>query len=237
MSRRPVSIWIHERLERARWLTLGGAIGLIPLSMLAASVTWWMVYVMLYRGLGFLLELSHAQISSICWAFLGTVYVWHFLAGCRFTEEYSFNGPPHTFADRMMMRMSSRGHAAAFVADPSMAISAATYLTAWFLLSPQLLALSIAMFRRTLALKRLDDQTAERVLATMMKGQSRLPLTELRERFQPASETELIGGLTALDGVVLIGAETDSPALTVAPRLNEDYKDWLAARRERQAAL
>lgn len=236
MSRRPVSIWIHERLERARLLTLGGAIGLIPLSMLAASVTWWAVFCTVYHLLRYPLGLSYEQIATISWSVLAIAYVWQLASTWHKSRHTELGGYEESFADHLMMEAAQSSSSFG-----EYMLRRETAFLAWFLflffLGPQFLCLSVALFRRTLALKRLDDETAERVLAAMMKGQSRLPLDEIQERFKPTSQTELIGGLTALDGVVLIGAKTDSPALTVAPRLNEDYKDWLAARRERQAAL
>ena len=236
MSRRPVSIWIHERLERARLLTLGGAIGLIPLSMLAASVTWWAVFCTVYRLLRYPLGLSYEQIATISWSVLVIAYVWQLASTWHRSRHAELGGYEESFADHLMMEAAQSSSSF----GEYMLRREAAFL-GWFLffffMGAQFLCLSVALFRRALALKRLDDETAERVLAAMMKGQTRLPLDEIRERFKLTSQTELIGGLTALDGVVLIGAETDSPALTVAPRLNEDYKDWLAARRERQAAL
>ncbi len=236
MCRRPVSIWIHERLERARLLTLGGAIGLIPLSMFAASVAWWAVYYTLVRLLRYPLGLSNEQLSTFSWSIVAIAFVWQLAATWHRSGHAHLGNYQESFADHLMMEAAQSSSSFG-----EYLLRRETAVLAWFLfifsIGPQLLCLSVALFRRVQALKRLDDETAERVLAAMMKGQSRLPLEEIRERFKPKSQTELIGGLTALDGVVLIGAETDSPALTVAPRLNEDYKDWLAARRERQAAL
>ncbi len=236
MSSRSVAIWTHERLERTRWLTLAGAIGLIPLSMFAASVTWWAVYYTLVRLLRYPISLSGEQLSTFSWSVVAIAYLWQLAATWHRSRHAQFGGYQESFAEHLMMEAAQSSSSFG-----EYMLRRETAVLAWFLfifsMGPQFLCLSIALFRRALALKRLDDETAERVLAAMMKGQSRLPLDEIRERFKPTSQMELIGGLTALDGVVLIGAETDSPALTVAPRLNEDYKDWLVARREQQAPL
>ena len=236
MSRRPVSIWIHERLERARLLTLGGAVGLIVATAVASTYSWSLIHQMVEYVNLVILSGSSAQSASVTSVILLSLFAWELLSTWRRGSSLQLDGNAVSFSEGLMLESASYGSSYGAFAVRRHILGVLILLWIIFL-APRLLCMAVALFRRFHALKQLDDETAERVLATMMKGQSRLPLDEIRERFKPKSQTELIGGLTALDGVVLIGAETDSPALTVAPRLNEDYKDWLAARREQQAAL
>lgn len=236
MSRRPVSIWIKERLERARQLTLAGAVGLILATVFVAVyssslINQWVEY------FNWVLFSDPPMPSALVTAVIMVcLFVWELVSTWRRSSELLLAGHEVSYSEGLMLDSLSFGssYGAFMLRRHMLAIAIILWI---ILLAPRLLCLSIAMFRRALALKRLDDDTTERVISTMMKGESRLTIDEIRERFHPPSETELIGGLTALDGVVLIGADTDSPALTVAPRLTEDYKDWLAARKERQAAL
>lgn len=194
------------------------------------------VFLAILIGFGTLLHLTGSQLVLGAWAILAVIFVWQFLAGHLFKEEYRFSGKPLSMSEWTMIRMSGSSFAV-FLFDPAAAGAFVTVLTALFLSAPRMLQLAVGLVQRAQVLQRLDRSTTLRILSTMMKGESRLSLDEIRERFSPPSMTELIGGLTALDGFVLIGTDTDSPSLTVAPRLTEDYKDWLAARRERQAAL
>jgi len=236
VSRRPVSIWIHERLERARWLTLGGAVGLIVATGVASVYSWSLIHQLVEYVNLVILSGSPVSAAMMTSTILLGLFAWELISTWRRAGSFELEGHRVSFSDSLMLESASYGSSYGAFAMRRHILG--VLIVMWILfLAPRLLCMSVALCRRFLALKRLDDDTAERVLATMMKGQSRLPLDEIRERFKPKSQTELIGGLTALDGVVLIGAETESPALTVAPRLTEDYKDWLAARREQQAAL
>jgi hypothetical protein len=236
VSQRPVSIWIHERLERARWMTLGGAIGLIAATAVASTYSWSLIYQMVEYVDLVIHSGSPIPIAAVTSTILLSLSGWELISTWRRASALQVDGTAVSFSEGLMLESASYGSSYGAFAVRRHILGVLILLWIIFL-TPRLLCMAVALFRRFQALKRLDDDIAERVVAKMMKSQTRLPLTEIRERFQPASETELIGGLTALDGVVLIGAETDSPALTVAPRLNEDYKDWLAARRARQAAL
>ncbi len=236
MSRRPVSIWIHERLERARLLTLGGAIGLVVATVIASTYSWSLIYqIVEYVSLVILFG-SPIPVAAVTSTILLSLFGWELISTWRRASALQVDGNAVSFSEGLMLESASYGSSYGAFAVRHHILGVLILLWIIFL-APRLLCMAVVLFRRFLALKRLDDNVAERVVAKMMKGHSRLPLDEIRDRFKPTSQTELIGGLTALDGVVLIGAETDSPALTVAPRLNEDYKDWLAARREQQAAL
>ncbi|MBI1310682.1 hypothetical protein GC176_05180 [bacterium] len=236
MSRRPVSIWIRERLKRARWLTLAGAVGLILATVVASIYSWSLIHQMVDFFNVFVFSGNPIPAAVVTSIILLSLFAWELASTWRRSSALELDGHEVSFFDGLLVESASYGSSyGAFMMRRKILYLAIVF---WIVfLAPRLLCLSLMLLRRFLALKRLDDNTAERVIATMMKGEFRLTLAEIRERFQPASETELIGGLTALDGVVLIGAETESPALTVAPRLTEDYKDWLAARKERQAAL
>lgn len=236
MSRRPVSIWIHERLEKARWMMLGGAIGLIVSTVVASVYSWSLLHQMVDYVNLVILSGSPTQAAAVTSVILLILFAWELISTWRRASAFELDGHSTSFSEGLMLESASYGSSyGAFAARRHIL---GLLIVLWIIfLAPRLFCMSIGLFRRFLALKRLDDEVANRVVAKMMKSQSRLPLSEIRERFQPTSETELIGGLTALDGVVLIGAESESPALTVAPRLAEDYKDWLAARREQPAAL
>ena len=202
---------------------------MIPLSMLAASVTWWAVYCTLYRLLRYPPGLSLAQTSTVCWSVVTIVYFWQLASTWHQARHAGRGGYEESFADHLMMEAAQSSSSFGEFMLRREAAFLAWFLSIFFI-GPQLLCLSVALFRRALALKRLDDDTAQRVLATIMKGQSRLSLVEIEKRFRPSSMVELIGGLTAIDGVVLVGAGTNAPALTIAPRVTEEYNDWLSSR-------
>jgi hypothetical protein len=218
-------------------MTLGGAVGLAALSALTARFIWGL----LFGVVGFLFavlrigsEAATHVVSSILLA--GFLLIPLVSAFRRPANQSLMPGHEPTFVDRLLMDSAGWGDSYGSWVIRREALALSIMLTI-ACLAPQFLLMSVVMFRRALALKRLDDGLAVQVISVMMKGESRLKLDEIRERFRPESPLELIGGLTALDGVVLIRAETDSPALTVAPRVTEEYKEWLSVRRREKAVL
>ncbi len=218
-------------------MTLGAAVGLAVLSALTARFTWGLIFGFvnfLFAVLRMGPESAPQIVSSILLA--GFLLVPLVSAFRRPANQSLMPGHEPTFVERLLMDSAGWGDSYGSWVIRREALALSIILTI-ACLAPQFLLMSVVMFRRALALKRLDDDLAVRVVSVMMKGQSRLALAEIRERFLPESPLELIGGLTALDGVVLIGAETESPALTVAPRVTEEYKEWLSARRREKVAL
>ena len=63
------------------------------------------------------------------------------------------------------------------------------------------------------------------VLRELMRAKSGIPLEELVERHKIADPVEMLRTLTAIDGVVAL--TQDDLSLTIAPRLAQEYQDWI----------
>jgi hypothetical protein len=216
--------WYQTKTRDAAKSCWFGAIALIPASLIAATITWWAIFVAMLMGPGLLFKLSWTAVSIMTWVILVVLFAWQFTRGRRHKEEYKFSGRPFTNTEWAAIRLSGETWLT-FVFDPSAGSAFVTFLAAWFLTAPKLAALSLVLHSRATCLNADDVEAYVPVLRELMRAKSGIPLEELVERHKIADPVEMLRTLTAIDGVVAL--TQDDLSLTIAPRLAQEYQDWI----------
>lgn len=216
--------WYQTKTREAAKSCWFGAIALIPVCLIAATITWWAIFIGMLIGPGHLLDLSWTGCSISAWVILAVACVWQFTRGRNHKEEYKFSGRAFSNTEWAAIRLSGETWLT-FVFDPSAGRAFVTFLAAWFITAPKLAGLSLILHARA---KRLNADTIEAympVLCELMQAKSAIPLNELAERHKIADPIDMLRTLTAIDGVVAL--TQDDLSLTIAPRLTQEFQDWL----------
>ena len=218
--------WYHLKTTEAARNCWYGAVALIPATFIAATVTWWVIFVSLYMGLGALMELSYQATSVLCWIILGITFAWQFWCGQRHTEEYNFSGRPLSATESAAIRFSGESWTV-LLFDPKAGRAFITFLAAWFVTAPKLASLAVMLHERA---NRLNDDQIDAympALKNLLAATSAISVEELARQSKLKDPGEMLRTLTAIDGVVAL--TQDDLALTVAPRLTHEFEEWAAA--------
>jgi hypothetical protein len=202
-----------------------GAAALIPATIIAATITWWVILVVMYLGPVMLFPLSHSTVSACCWIILGLTFAWQFFLGQGHSEEYNFSGKPLSATEMAAVQFTGESWAI-FLFDPKAGRAFVTFLAAWFVTAPKLASLAIVLHERA---KRLNADQVEKFMPAMkvlLMSKSAVPVEELAAQSKIAEPVEMVRTLTAIDGVVMLTEGGFS--MTVAPRLAHEFETWSA---------
>lgn len=214
--------WFAEQVQASIRICRIGSILLIPGAVAVAFVTWWIVWMTIGMGLGVLFKLSWGTIDLLTYGFLAALFVWQFTAGRTFKEAYSFSGRNTSELEISLMQAS--GYGWAYIFEPGVAGGLVRVLSLLYLTAPRMVALAIMLHQRAGRLQQMDVDNCGRLMSLLLKAQGRVSFDEI-ERALPGSELQqLIPPLADVDGVVFLNK--DGPALTLAPRVAEEYAKW-----------
>jgi hypothetical protein len=216
--------WYHTKVIEANKSCRFGSIALIPAAMIAATVTWWVTYILLSIGPKTVFNISGESISVVCWIMLPILFVWHFKVGERVKEEHGGSGKPLTTTELAATRYGGETWMK-FIVDPNSGIVLLNFLAAWFITAPKLLSLALILHERVARLSGSQADTCLPALRHLFEAAGSVPITELAEQGKKKLDPiEVMRTLTALDGIV---TETESVlSLSIAPRVVREFEDW-----------
>lgn len=214
--------WFAFRVaESIRWNTVSAAL-LVPGGAVATFLTYWIVWGMVALGLGRLFDLSWTTINVMAAVFIVVIFVWQFTVGRYFEETYALTRDEH--AEQKVTLARATGHGWALLLDLEVASMLVRALTMTFLMGPRMLGASVQLWYRVNRLKQMDVAACGRVVAFLLKSQGRVEIDDIAKRFPEADVVDLVQPLADFDGIVFL--QKDSLALTLAPRLEEDFAEW-----------
>ena len=215
--------WFAARVQEAiRWDTVC-AVLLVPGGAIATFLTYWIVWVMVYLGLGRLFELSDSAVDWITASFMVAIFVWQFTAGRYFEESYALTRDEH--AEQKVALSRAAGGGLAMLLDLQVASMFVRFVTLMFLMGPRMFGAAVKLSQRVRRLKRMDVAASGRVVAYLLKAQGRVCIEDVEHRFPESDVLQILQPLEDFDGVVFLKND-DSVALTLAPRLVEDFEEW-----------
>lgn len=209
--------WFASRVaESIRWNTACAAL-LIPSGMLATFLTYWAVWILIRLGLGSLFDLSSAATHGLTTTFVVVSFVWQFTVGRHFEETYAITRDKSEQQKISLTREVRRW-------DPEIAAMLIRALTLTFLMGPRMLGASVQLWYRARRLKQMNIRVCGQIVAFLMKAQGRVEIDDIAQRFPDNDVVRLLQPLADFDGIVFL--QKDSLALTLAPRLVEDFEEW-----------
>jgi hypothetical protein len=218
--------WFAYRVaESIRWNTVSAAL-LIPGGALATFLTYWIVWGMVALGLGRLFDLSWTTIHVMAAVFIVAIFVWQFTAGRYFEETYALTRDEH--AEQKVAMSRAVGGGMALLLDMQVASMFIRVVTLMFLMGPRMLGASVKLWLRVKRLKQMDVAASGRVVAFLLKAQGRVDIEDIAQRFPDSDVVKIVQPLEDFDGVVFM-QQDGSVALTLAPRLVEDFEGWTTA--------
>ncbi len=217
-----IQTWFAQQVAGAiRTDTICAAL-LIPGSLVATFLTYWIVFACIWIGLGSLFGLSISTIHALAGFFLVACFAWQFTAGRNFEETY--NVQRDDYAGEKIMLARATGNRMALLLDPGMASMFVRVITLTFLMGPRMLEGSWKLWQRMQRMKEMDVSGCGRVIALLMRAQGRVDVDEIAKKFPDGDVMEFVRPLADFDGVVFL--HNGSLALTLAPRLVEDFEEW-----------
>lgn len=199
-----------------------GSLVLIPGAAVAAVITWWLVWVTILMGLGVLFKLSWDTIDLFAYGFLVTLFVWQFTAGRSYRESYQFSGRKTSELEISLMQAS--GYGWAYIFEPGVANAFVRVLSLLYLTAPRMVALAFMLHQRAGRLQKMDVNQCGRLMSMLLKAEGRVSFEEIERAFPESDLRDLVVPLSDIDGVVFLNK--NGPALTLAPRVAEEYAKW-----------
>lgn len=195
---------------------------LIPGGLLAMFLTYWIVFGLIWLGLGSLFDLATSTIHALAGFFLVASFAWQFTAGRSFQETY--NVQRDDYAEEKIMAARATGNQMALLLDPGMASMFVRVITLAFLMGPRMLDGSWNLWRKVQRLKQMDVSGSGRVLALLMRAQGRVDVEDIAKKFPEGDVMKFVQPLADFDGVVFL--HKGSLGLTLAPRLVTEFEQW-----------
>jgi hypothetical protein len=226
VAKKKLGRWFAEYIERSTKYCRIGSIVLIPLALIVAWLTYWIIWATLWIGFRPLFDLSSDAVGYWSYFFLATIFVWQFLRGAQFEEEYRFSGESEAGTITLnFSRASGNGWVVLF--DPGVAHGFVKVIALLYLTAPRMLGLALMLHRKAVRLKQMDVPACSRVIGMLMRAQGRVPIEKIAEEFPDAELSNIVPPLADVDGVVFL--EKDGIGLTLAPRVIEEFTEWSEA--------
>ena len=214
--------WFANRVAESIRMCRIGSVALIPGALLVAFLTYWIVWLTVLMGVGVLFGLSWTTIYVLAALFLIVLFAWQFTAGKNFEESYRFAGKGPSTIELNVAQMT--GNDWVVLLEPGVAGGLIRVISLLYLTAPRMVALSIMLHNRGERLKRMDVDACAKVMMHLVKAQGRVPFEKIEEAFPDADLSQIVQPLADVDGVVFLNK--DGPAVTLAPRVVEEYEQW-----------
>lgn len=224
MAKPKLSDWLRVRVVQQTRLCLLSPLLLVPAAVLATMLTGWAIFVALTMGLGSLLGLSWRAITIATGCLLGVLFLWQFTKGRKHREEWHFSGKKSGATD-VAIRVVTGSPFVAFALDPAAGMMFVRLLAMMLLCGPRFCVLAWDLVQRGRRLQKMNVPGCAAVLSALIKRQSRMSIDELQRELPQANLAETLPQLGDIDGVVFLS--TEPLGLTLAPRLQEDFQQWL----------
>lgn len=214
--------WFAQQVKAAIRADAICAALLIPGGLLATFLTYWIVFGLVWLGLGSLFDLATSTIHALSGFFLVASFAWQFTAGRSFQETYDVQRDD--YAEEKIMAARATGSQMALLLDPGMASMFVRVITLTFLMGPRMLDGSWKLWQRMQRLKQMDVSGCGRVVALLMRAQGRVAVEDIAKKFPEGDVMKYVQPLADFDGVVFL--HKGSLGLTLAPRLVTEFEQW-----------
>jgi hypothetical protein len=203
-----------------------GSVVLVPLSLIVAWLTYWIIWATLWIGFRPLFDLSNDAVGYWSYFFLAVILAWPFLRGSEFEETYRFSGESE--AGTVSLDFSrATGNGWVLLFDPSVAHGFVKVIALLYLTAPRMLSLALMLHHTVDRLKQMDVPACSRVIGMLMRAQGRVPIEKIADEFPEADLSQIVPPLADVDGVVFL--EKEGMGLTLAPRFMEEFNEWADA--------
>ncbi|QDT38762.1 hypothetical protein [Stratiformator vulcanicus] len=224
-----VRAWVRERLRKDLITYLVVAAVLLPVAMVAAGITYAVIfavsYFLLAVWLGFSIPLYvlHiiASVGLVALFWLNKRVEQAAWAPVRIRNEVvntTVRVSQMTGAGWLLLLQSPR--------DMNPVLRGASNL---FLFAPRLFDLFGAIIGRVWNMRTIDVASCGRAVTLLLNARGKVNLAELVNEFQQHDPQKLVDDLAAVDGVVFL--VTDPPGVTLSPLVADEYKAWRDAKR------
>ena len=225
MAKKKLGRWFAEYIERSAKYCRIGSVALVPVSLIVAWLTYWIIWATLWIGFRPLFDLSNDAVGIWAYVFLATIFAWQFSRGSEFEEEYRFTGESE--AGTISLNFSrATGNGWVLLFDPGVAHGFVKVIALVYLTAPRMLGLALMLHHKTNRLKQMDLPACSRVIGMLMRAQGRVPIEKIAEEFPDADLARIIPSLADVDGVVFL--EKKGMGLTLAPRVMDEFNEWAA---------
>ncbi len=226
MAKKKLGRWFAEYIKRSIRYCRIGSVVLVPVSLIVAWLTYWIIWVTLWVGFRPLFDLSNDAVGYWSCFFLAVIFAWQFLRGSEFEEEYRFAGESE--AGTVTLNFSrATGNGWVLLFDPGVAHGFVKVIALLYLTAPRMLGLALMLHRKADRLKQMDVQACSRVIGLLMRAQGRVPIEKIADEFPDAELSKIVQPLADVDGVVFL--EKNGTGLTLAPRFMEEFDEWMEA--------
>ncbi len=224
MTHNPVDEWFAEKMQRSARMSQVSSLVLIPLAVLAAAATWFVLFVLSVVAL-LIVGWSWKIAFGTATVFLALTFVWQFTIGKNDRPEHEFEGKVFSGMEWALIRSAGSGWGV-FVFDPELGGPLVRFVSAVLLTSPRMLQLSGQLKRRAARLEQADAALCAKVVRRMVKTQKRVTVQDMHKNLPDADVASLVQILTDVDGIVFL--TKNGIGLTLAPRFNEEFQAWHA---------
>lgn len=226
MAKKKLGRWFAEYIDRSTWYCRIGSIVLVPVSLIVAWLTYWIIWVTLWIGFRPIFGLSSNAVGNWAYVLLATIFVWQFLRGSEFEETYRFSGESEAGTVSLNFARAN-GNGWVLLFDPGVAHGFVKVIALLYLTAPRMLGLALMLHHKADRLKKMDVPACSRVIGMLMRAQGRVPIEEIADKFPDADLSQIVPPLGDVDGVVFL--EKDGMGLTLAPRFMEEFNEWAEA--------
>ena len=226
MSTNPVDEWFAQKMLKSAQMSRFGSMLLIPMSLVAAIFTWCVLFVISF-GVCLASGWSSKLAIAAATVLLALTFVWQFTVGKRDRADHDFAGKTFSGMEWAMIRAASSGWGV-FIFDPELGGPLVRFVSAVFLTSPRMIELSQELKRRATRLERADAALCSKVVRRMVKTQKRVTMVDMQKNMPNEDLASLVQILTDVDGIIFL--TKNGIGLTLAPRFNEEFRQWIANR-------
>ncbi|MGZ0171872.1 MAG: hypothetical protein ACKVHE_20200 [Planctomycetales bacterium] len=226
MAKKKLGRSFADYVDRSAKYCRIGSVVLVPLSLIVAWLTYWIIWATLWIGFRPLFDLSNDAVGYWSYFFLAVILAWPFLRGSEFEETYRFSGESE--AGTVSLDFSrATGNGWVLLFDPSVAHGFVKVIALLYLTAPRMLSLALMLHHKVDRLKQMDVPACSRVIGMLMRAQGRVPIEKIADEFPEADLSQIVPPLADVDGVVFL--EKEGMGLTLAPRFMEEFNEWADA--------
>lgn len=234
MAQHPVDEWFALKIQQSARMAHIGAISLIPLAILAAIGTWLALAVPTFLAIWFIQKSPNWILTAvIASGGLALTFAWQFFMARGYQESFEFAGRTFTGWEWAMIRAAGSGWAV-FVFDPHLGTALTRFLSALLITAPRMLELSRELRKRRERLENANVAGCAKVVKRMVKTQKRVTLEDIEKNLPGEDHASLLQSLTDVDGIIFL--TKNGTGITLAPRLNTEFQEWLAEREDLDAS-
>jgi hypothetical protein len=200
-----IADWLRRRNRTAANYYLLGAAAMLLLGLVALAITWWVVYLVVWVGFGWLVELAHTGRTIVACVVVVLLFPLNAFTDRRELEQFSFttgtaHGQPVSFYIPTVGMGSTINPLA-----PDSFLSFTRALATLLLIGPRLVTAAFQMAVLAMRLRVMDWHGVAEVLAFLASRDNRAPFKSIVRTIPPEHDVQtVLNQLREVDGVMYL---------------------------------